>query len=437
MINRTLPQWLAYISSTHPSDIEMGLDRIKTVFNNLNRSKNNQKIVLVAGTNGKGSTVAMMEASLLALGYKVGAYTSPHILSYNERVRINGSNVLDPALIQAFENVENARQQTPLTYFEYGTLAAFDILFSVELDVILLEIGLGGRLDAVNIVEPDISIITSVGVDHAEWLGNTVEEIGAEKAGILRQDSLFIGGECMPQSVLKRSETLACKTLMFRQDFNINSGSSSKNVCLKVDATDHVFTGFPSVFLPENNILIAMQAVVCVQSLLEKEKIFDQYHYSYMLTAIEALNLPGRLEKISHPKAQDLFIDVGHNPHAAEFLKIFLLENAKSGKHIQIVYSALVDKDVLSVMEILAPIVDRCVLAPLKSERAMPLDNLKEFAVKAGLRNVVSFASIDKAITDALLYSSDSLRRGEPLLTLIFGSFYIVEAAKRFFETYD
>jgi dihydrofolate synthase/folylpolyglutamate synthase len=437
MLNKTLLQWLEFISNTHPSEIEMGLARIKTVFNALNLNYHATKIVLVAGTNGKGSTVAMIEASLLSLGYRVGTYTSPHIFSYNERVRIDGENVSDSVLVQAFERVESFRQCVPLTYFEYGTLAAFDILFPENLDVVLLEVGLGGRLDAVNIVEPDISIITSVGIDHCDWLGNTVEKIGTEKAGILRHNSLFIGGENMPDTVFEIAKSLSCKALMCRNDFNVISNDYSKDICLDLDSTKSIFHGFPSVLLPESNVLVSLQAVACIFNELNNIKNIDQPIYEKIVNAIESLKLPGRLEKITHKKMLDVYVDVGHNPHAAEFLKLFLLESLNQRKKIQIVYSSLIDKDAFGVLEILSPLVDRCVLTQLITERAMPIDCLVDNAVKSGMKNVLSFASLNDAVSDALLFSFESAKRNEPVLTLIFGSFYIVEAAKRFFETYD
>lgn len=437
MTNKSLAQWLEFISNTHTSEIEMGLDRIKSVYSSLSLEPLHAKIVLVAGTNGKGSTVAMIESGLLALGYKVGAYTSPHILSYNERVRINGLNVEDSALIQAFEHVEYVRGDTPLTYFEYGTLAAFDILFSVDLDVIVLEIGLGGRLDAVNIVDPDISIISSIGIDHSDWLGNTLEEIGAEKAGILRQGSLFIGGENLPSTILETSKSLSCRVLLCRNDFDIvlNDGIDT-SISLKIDSEEQIFNGFPTISLPENNILISMQAITNIYSLLSGQNL-DQQKYASIVKAFNLLKLPGRLEKIELKNGQEVYIDVGHNPHAAEFLKSFLLKKTLEGKKIQIVYSSLADKDVSGIMDILSPLVDRCILAPLKTDRAMTLDYLIDYADKSKMRNVLSFPTVEKAIEDALYYSLESAKRNKPILTLIFGSFYIVEAAKRFFETYD
>jgi dihydrofolate synthase/folylpolyglutamate synthase len=437
MTTKTLSQWLDFVSSTHTSEIEMGLDRVKAVFKELKLNPSPAKLVMVAGTNGKGSTVAMIEAGLRALGYRVGAYTSPHILSYNERVRINGLNASDSVLVKAFENVEKARHQIPLTYFEYGTLAAFDVLFSSDLDVILLEIGLGGRLDAVNIVDPDISIITSVSIDHCDWLGDTVEQIGIEKAGILRSDSLFIGGENLPQSVLKLAQSLSCDTLLCRKEFSVNEDISRPEVSLMTGSIKQCFSGFPNTALPVNNTLISLQSVISLLGLLEQSKAIDQQTFTKIINAINFLKLPGRLEKIEISSGIDIFLDVGHNPHAAEFLKAFLEKNTLSEKKIQIVYSSLIDKDALGVLSVLSPLIDRCILAPLNTERAMSLDCLLNCASKSGLKNVLSFPAIDLAIENALSYSHESAKKNESVLTLIFGSFYIVEAAKRFFETYD
>ena len=437
MTNKTLDQWLEFISKTHPSEIEMGLDRVRQVYSALKIDSKNTKIVLVAGTNGKGSTIAMLEACLLALGYSVGAYTSPHILEYNERVRINGVNVNDSSLVSAFEAVETVRHKTPLTYFEYGTLAAFDILFAEELDVVLLEIGLGGRLDAVNIVEPDISIITSVDIDHCEWLGNTREAIGREKAGILRKNALFLGGENLPQTVHEYAKSLACKSMISRHDFDVLGSDGYKTLKIKTASHSASLSGFPSIKLPENNILLSLQALVCLCTTLPKKHEFDQNTYEFMIETINSMKLAGRLEKIELKDFADVFIDVGHNPHAANYLRSFLAENALLDKKIQVVYSALIDKDALSVLQLLSPVVDRCVITLLEADRAMPLEMLNDMATKSGIQNVISFTSVGEAITDALDFSKESKKQNQTVLTLIFGSFYMVEAAKRFFETYD
>lgn len=438
MTNKSLKQWLDFISTTHSSEIEMGLERVKSVFASMSYPQNPPIIVMVAGTNGKGSTVAMIEQGLLALDLKVGSYTSPHILKYNERVQINAQQVSDDTLVSAFETVDQRRSDIPLTYFEFGTLAALDILLNASLDVIVLEVGLGGRLDAVNIVEPDISIITSIGIDHADWLGDTVEKIGIEKAGILRSNALFIGGEDLPQSVHTIAKQLACQTLLCREDFNNNSAQDQLPAQFNSKLLNKAYLGFPTLLLPENNILIALQAIAALATREAKLNLsFDQQTYDRVVESINALNLPGRLERIAYQDIDNLYLDVGHNPHAALYLNTFLMQHAASGKKIQIVYSALLDKDVLGVLGALSPQVDRCLLVPLDVERAMPLEDIRRYAEKSGLNDIISTDSLAEGFNEAIDYVLRMKQQGQTVLTLIFGSFFMVEAAKRFFGNYD
>ena len=336
MPDESLKAWLDRLESRHPVEIELGLERVSSVARALGVLDAHTHTFTIAGTNGKGSTIAMIEASLLALGYSVGVYTSPHILSYNERIRINAVNVSDSELIQAFESVETARGSTPLTYFEYGTLAALDILLAKKLDVILLEIGLGGRLDAVNVVQPDLSIITSIALDHTDWLGDTIEKIGVEKAGILRPKGLFIGGEALPQSVFNISKNLLCTQMECRQDFDVSNVRSKKITTLMHHFNQIQFYVFPRVLLPENNILLALQATLCLFELLEPNKIFSPDLYRNLISAIENTHIPGRLEHVIKSDKHNVFLDVGHNPHAAIYLKDFLMQYADSGAFVQI-----------------------------------------------------------------------------------------------------
>ncbi|MBH2011045.1 MAG: bifunctional folylpolyglutamate synthase/dihydrofolate synthase, partial [Xanthomonadaceae bacterium] len=203
-MSRTLPDWLAFIERQHPHAIAMGLERVREVAARMGLGKPAPHVVTVAGTNGKGSTVAFVEAIARAQGLRVGAYTSPHLLRYNERVRIDGHDVGDAALVEGFEAVEAARGDTPLTYFEYGTLCALWLFARAGLDLAVLEVGLGGRLDAVNIVDADAAIVTTVGLDHQDWLGGDIEAIGFEKAGIARGfKPLVLGDDDPPASVLR------------------------------------------------------------------------------------------------------------------------------------------------------------------------------------------------------------------------------------------
>ncbi|WP_026010535.1 Mur ligase family protein, partial [Pseudoxanthomonas sp. GW2] len=218
--SRTLAEWLAYIETRHPRSIELGLERVREVAARLGLQRPAAQVVTVAGTNGKGSTVAFIEAIARADGWKVGAYSSPHLLRYNERVRIDGAEAADDELAAAFAAVEAARGDTPLTYFEYGTLAALWLFQQAGLDLAVLEVGLGGRLDAVNIVDPDVAVITTVDVDHVDWLGSDREAIGQEKAGIARAWKPLVLGEIdPPSSVLRHAYAIGANAIRAGSDY--------------------------------------------------------------------------------------------------------------------------------------------------------------------------------------------------------------------------
>jgi dihydrofolate synthase/folylpolyglutamate synthase len=465
MVRESLDQWLEYIASMHPGEIELGLDRLSVVYKRIGLEKPPKKVVVVAGTNGKGSTIALIEAGLISLGMKVGVYTSPHILKYNERVRVNGSDVSNDVLVAAFERVDLVREGTALTYFEFGTLAAIDVLFNAELDVVLLEIGLGGRLDAVNIVDADLSIITSIGIDHTDWLGDTLDEIAIEKAGILRESTSFIAGEHLPECIYHRAELLGCPTLTYGRDFRpdlnnqaIVDFTADIDIFLN-DGSGCAHAGkLSNLRLPLNNILIAIQAIkwLCNQEGLsgslskssspgvlpisENGYIFD---FSVIKKALEALSIPGRLEELSTPLDEngqrEFFVDVGHNCHAAHYLKQFLWHKKNEGKFIQVVYSSLKDKDVGSLVEVLLPVVDQWIVAPLDVDRSLTLMELETIIGKQ-TENMLLFDSVNDAIAFAIgqnkLQGTASLSE-KPILTLMFGSFFMVEAAKKYLINYE
>ncbi|MFZ2754064.1 MAG: Mur ligase family protein, partial [Lysobacteraceae bacterium] len=220
MTTRTLSDWLGYIERQHPKTIAMGLERVHAVAERMALPKPARHVITIAGTNGKGSTVAFIEAIARAAGWRVGAYTSPHLLRYNERVRIDGEDADDASLIAAFEAVEAARGDIALTYFEYGTLAALWLFAGRDLDLAMLEVGLGGRLDAVNLVDPDVAMITTVDLDHQDWLGDTIEAIGREKAGIARAwKPLVLGDDDPPSSVLGHAYAIGASAVRIGCDF--------------------------------------------------------------------------------------------------------------------------------------------------------------------------------------------------------------------------
>jgi dihydrofolate synthase/folylpolyglutamate synthase len=423
---QNLDDWLVYIAQSHPSEIELGLDRVKSVYQKMSFAAMPSKVVVVAGTNGKGSTVALSSAGLSALGYRCGTYTSPHIARYNERVQISNSEVSDQSLIQAFQYVDQIRGDVPLTYFEFGTLAAFYILFNAKLDVALLEIGLGGRLDAVNIVDADVSIITSVDIDHVDWLGNDIQKIGKEKAGILRKNGVFLAGEELPASVFEYSASLGCPELRCHEAFFRDDevfGVSSLNGEIER------FPIFPNLKLPDNNVLLSLQLIYLLGD--------GKFDSDLVSRGMEMARLSGRIELSD--QYPNLYFDVGHNPHAARFLSTFLKEEKAKGKRIEVVYSALGDKDIEGVIKELADDVDHWCIAPLGIERATSLDEL-ESLVRLFSESVDCFESIGQALDSCLPKKggqSTANTIGNTKLVLVFGSFFTVEAAKKYLDDHE
>ena len=218
-----LQAWLAHISRVHPREIELGLERVQCIADAMSLSKP-PKVITVAGTNGKGSVVSVMESFLCNAGVQVGSYTSPHLHRFNERIRLQGFPCDDDFICEALSRIDAIRREVSLSYFEFATLAALWIFQRKRVSVALLEVGLGGRLDAVNILDPDVSVITSIGLDHQDWLGDNREEIGLEKAGILRQESIFVCGDPDPPlSVVRKARELSCISLYQGQEFGIQT----------------------------------------------------------------------------------------------------------------------------------------------------------------------------------------------------------------------
>lgn len=416
-----LADWLAQISQLHPSGIELGLERVRQVYWRMPRPLT-ARVVTVAGTNGKGSTVAMLEAALLQSGIKVGAYTSPHILRFNERIRIHGVDVEDAALVQAFVEVDAARQDIALTYFEFTTLAAFCLLAQAGLDVVVLEVGMGGRLDAVNIIDPDIAIITSIGLDHTDWLGATVELIGREKAGIMRERRPVLLGQGMPDSVFDKAARIHAHVYCFNREFTCHQPILELSF-----AADKVRFDLPvNSRFPDNNIALAMQAFALLWSLLQRPVDLFAPTMRQILPSILTLPVPGRLEQVS--ATPEVILDVGHNPHAAQFLEKWLATRKRPGQRCLAVFSALQDKDVDGIVATLKSQIDTWYIAPLTCERAMASDLLRQ-RVQTQTQNVLSFAHFDAALTQALTQATS-----DHSLVLVFGSFHVVEQAKTLLE---
>jgi dihydrofolate synthase / folylpolyglutamate synthase len=349
-----LQQWLEYIERQHPVSIDMGLERVRAVAGRLGLQRPARQVVTVAGTNGKGSTVAFIEAIARAVGWRVGAYTSPHLLAYNERVRIDGREAADAELVAAFEAVEVARGDTTLTYFEYGTLAALWLFARARLDLAVLEVGLGGRLDATNIVDPDVAVITTVDLDHQAFLGDDREAIGREKAGIARAGKpLVLGEDDPPASVLRQAYAIGAPAIRANCDFffePLPPGERSETRDWRWREPGYtVELPLPALDAPSQrrNAATAIAALRALGRRLPRAAIAQ---------GVATAHVPGRLQRIER-HGVELVLDVGHNPQAARELAQWLTTRPAAGRTCA-VYAALGDKDAAAVVSALAGRID-------------------------------------------------------------------------------
>ncbi len=412
---RTLSEWLAWQERIHPASIDMSLTRIRDVADCLGvPSAPSTTVITVAGTNGKGSSVALLESIFLQAGYRVGSYTSPHILRYNERITIQGEAVSDEALCAAFEQIEQARGNVSLTYFEFGTLAALLVLQASSLDVMLLEVGLGGRLDAVNIVEPNLSIVTTVDLDHTDWLGPDREAIGREKAGIFRGNVPAVCGDLSPpHSLLEHARALGTPLFCQGRDFHFSHGNSDWSWW----SASTRRAGLPRPQLKGDFQFHNAASVMMGLELLEQRLPVTQHAVRQGLMNAK---LPGRFQALS---ARPLVIaDVAHNPQGARALAETLMSQPCPGK-THGVFSMLADKDLAPVLEALAPVLDTWhVLGLPNVPRGVTTGAMLQRIEQTGvmLSNVTGHADLANAMDAALKTAGENDR------VIVFGSFFIV-----------
>lgn len=416
-MSRSLPDWLSYLEQLHPSAIDMGLERSRQVYQRLGLGKLAPLVVIVTGTNGKGSTCAFLASLLSFQGLQVGVYSSPHLLRYNERVRIAGCDATDDALCEAFSAVEHARGDISLTYFEMGTLAAFWLFERAGLDAVVLEVGLGGRLDAVNLVDADLALVTSIGVDHAEWLGNTRESVAAEKAGILRAGKPVLCGDLAPPlPLLQRAGELGCPLFLRGRDFDLQVGKSAWSWRGLTAGGEVVqLDDLPLLDLPMDNAALALQAYAALDMPWQAEKL---------IAALSSTQVTGRLDRRTlnwKGKPLSLLLDVGHNPHAAEYLSVRLAQHPVTGRRLA-VFGLLSDKDLPGVLAPLVAHVQQWAVAPLDCPRSRPTSELM-----AGLQELGVQAHSHASVAEALLVQCDLACEDDEIL--VFGSFYCVAEA--------
>lgn len=404
-----LSNWLTYIEALHFKPIDLGLERLLQIPNIQTLTSFQCPVVTIGGTNGKGSNVAFLEAVLLAAGYPVGAYTSPHLLRYNERIRINGQAVSDDALCLAFEKINAMRGNTSLSFFEFTTLAALYLFKQAKLDAVLLEVGLGGRLDAVNIVDADIAIIASIALDHMQYLGHTREEIGQEKAGIMRSKRPVICGDSdIPSSILQHAKKLNAplygkdRGFQYQKNGNVWSWQGQNN------RFDHL----PLLQLPMQNAATALMAL----ELLEAKLPVDE---AFLRKGLSQACLPGRFQLIGRT-----VFDVAHNPAAAELLAQQLLANpAPGGKQIAVI-GMLADKDIKQTLKPLAKLIDQWYIGSLHVPRGAKASVLAKALASEGISTYYCFDTVEDAYSQALANADKQDR------IIVFGSFHTVAAVQ-------
>ncbi|WP_397452137.1 bifunctional tetrahydrofolate synthase/dihydrofolate synthase [Pseudomonas sp. NA-150] len=414
MTERTLGDWLAYLEQLHPSAIDMGLERSQQVLHRLGIARPAPRVITVTGTNGKGSTCAFVASLLQAQGLKVGVYSSPHLIRYNERVQVQGVEASDSQLCEAFAVVEAARGDISLTYFEMGTLAAFWLFEQAKLDAVVLEIGLGGRLDAVNLIDADISLVTSIGVDHSDWLGDTRESVAFEKAGIFREGRPALCGDLDPPApLLERVKELQCPFSLRGREFDLALTDNAWHWRGR-DAQGQLVElhDLPLLDLPMENAALALQAYLLLDLPWQPEIIRE---------ALSATRITGRLDRREinwHGKPLKLLLDVGHNPHAAHFLAQRLAQRPVVGKRLA-VFGLLSDKDIDGVVSELTTGVQDWAVAPLPTPRSRPAQELQAALLKHGAQ-----VSVYDTIAQALEGQCAHATADDEIL--LFGSFFSV-----------
>lgn len=408
MPSAELNHWLDYLETLHPKAIDLGLDRARQVACALNLFPFKPFVITVAGTNGKGSCVALLEAVLHAAGYTVGVYTSPHLFHYNERYRINTAQIDDVQLCAAFAAVETARQQDPLTSFEFATLAA--LLLFKQLDIVILEVGMGGRLDAVNIIDPDIAVITTIALDHVEWLGDTREQIGFEKAGIMRAHRPVVCGDfAPPRSISLQAQQCGAVLYCMQQDFAYQAESnhwSWWSADLRYDALP-----FPKIEL--QNAATALKVLELLTPALRVTP-------TALIQGLTQVCLPGRFQ-VLHGSTQRIF-DVAHNVAAATWLATQLRLHPCQGK-TRAVVAMLNDKDQKGTLAAVLPDIDNWYLAGLSVARGGPAEFLGNALTTLGVSVFDTYPSVALAYQAALAAAQPGDR------VIVFGSFHTVAEA--------
>ncbi|HEY0921485.1 bifunctional tetrahydrofolate synthase/dihydrofolate synthase [Rheinheimera pacifica] len=407
---QSLADWLCYIEQSHPvHQIELGLERVYAVAARAGLQHLLGKKVLIAGTNGKGTTACCIEQLLLAQGKTVGVYSSPHLLQFNERLRINGQDVADADWVSAFAFVEALRQDIALTYFEFTTLVAFRLLQQQQPEYCLIEVGLGGRLDATNIISPDISVITTIDLDHQDWLGNDRDSIGREKAGVFRADGIAIIGELNPPpSVLHKAAELACKTVLVQRDYQYECQQQGQN--WQWQGVSQQFDKLPIPAVPVQN-------AACSLAVLEQLNMLPSPQQ--LCSVLAGLTLAGRMQWLQQQPA--IIVDVAHNPQSARYLAQQLLLLKPRFRRILALVGMLKDKDIEQTLLPLTPLFEQWHLVSLKGVRGATAEQLDKVLAAHGV-----VTQLHEDTQSAYQQLQQRLQSDE--LLVVFGSFITVSA---------
>jgi dihydrofolate synthase/folylpolyglutamate synthase len=413
-----LPDWLAHQQAQHPNAIELGLDRVRDVAQRLDLLPLAYPSIIVGGTNGKGSTVAFLTALSRAAGRRTGTYTSPHLQRYNERIAIDGVPVDDATLIRAFERIEQARGDTPLTFFEYGTLAAFVIFDEAKVEAAVIEVGLGGRLDATNIIDADVAVLCSVGLDHQDWLGPTTEDIGREKSGIFREGRpVVLGAPEMPQSVYDAIARLQCRAQQLDRDFFFEAGSSG----WRWQSAQHTFEALPMPAL--KGPIQLRNAATAMAAFMAWERVCPKPTRELLAQGLTTASLRGRFQCLAprQPDEPEWILDVAHNEDSARVLAEGLKALPVRGKTVGVV-GILQDKDAETIGEALAGVIDEWVLCGLDGPRGGSAEALRA-RLPVHCRSVALAPDVSHGCATARALTGHGDR------IVVFGSFHVVGPA--------
>ncbi len=412
----TLGEWLDYVLASHPENvIELGLGRMKAMLTRLQIAFD-CPVITVAGTNGKGSTCAMLESIYRAAGYKTAMHTSPHMLRFNERACINGKEVEDGLLVEAFEEVERARDGLPLTYFEFTALAILRVFQKARPDVVILEIGLGGRLDAINALESTASIVTTVGIDHEAYLGNTRDAIGWEKAHIYRKGHPAVCADPNPpRKLVQYAQALGADLILRGKDFEIEALPEG---LMRFQMQGQVWTLPVPALAGANQIDNAAGVLAIVASLLSKLPVSEEQ----IAEGLRSVRVTARFEKVQTDP--DVILDVGHNPHAANVLAQNVRALKTQGKVIA-VFGMLADKDMLDVVKIMSPVINEWFITGLPGPRGASAEELRRVMLEAGVTE--ANIHVCDGVADAFARAKREAAITDKIL--IFGSFVTVTVA--------